>query len=76
MQPLLEGTKRSAYSMTEPHAGEPGEFICSAQRDGDQWVISGEKWFTSNGANADFLIVMAITNPDATSNGARFYVFG
>ena len=60
MQPLLEGTKRSAYSMTEPHAGEPGEFICSAQRDGDQWVISGEKWFTSNGANADFLIVMAI----------------
>ena len=57
--------KQSAYSMTEPHAGEPGEFICSAQRDGDQWVISGEKWFTSNGANADFLIVMAITNPDA-----------
>ena len=65
MEPLLSGSKRSAYSMTEPHAGEPGEFICSAKRDGDDWVISGEKWFTSNGANADFLIVMAITNPDA-----------
>ena len=65
MKPLLSGAKRSAYSMTEPHAGEPGEFITSAKRDGDDWVISGEKWFTSNGANADFLIVMAITNPDA-----------
>ena len=54
----------------------PGEFICSAQRDGDQWVISGEKWFTSNGANADFLIVMAITNPDAplTERASMFLV--
>ena len=58
MEPLLSGDKRSAYSMTEPHAGEPGEFTCAAKRDGDEWVISGEKWFTSNGAGADFLIVM------------------
>ncbi|MDA1075033.1 MAG: acyl-CoA dehydrogenase family protein, partial [Proteobacteria bacterium] len=65
MEPLLSGEKRSAYSMTEPQAGEPGEFVCSATRDGDEWVLSGEKWFTSNGAAADFLIVMAITNPDA-----------
>ncbi len=65
LAPLLSGEKHSAYSMTEPHAGEPGEFICSAVRDGDEWVINGEKWFTSNGAAADFLIVMAVTNPDA-----------
>ncbi|MCY4533291.1 MAG: acyl-CoA dehydrogenase family protein [Gammaproteobacteria bacterium] len=65
LEPLLSGEKHSAYSMTEPHAGEPGEFICSAKRDGDEWVINGEKWFTSNGAGADFLIVMAVTNPDA-----------
>jgi acyl-CoA dehydrogenase len=50
--------------MTEPHAGEPGEFICGAVQDGDDWVINGEKWFTSNGAAADFLIVMAVTSPD------------
>ena len=64
MEPLLSGEKHSAYSMTEPHAGEPGEFICSAERDGDEWVINGEKWFTSNGAAADFLIVMAVTSPE------------
>ena len=64
MEPLLSGEMHSAYSMTEPHAGEPGEFICSAVRDGDEWVLNGEKWFTSNGAAADFLIVMAITSPE------------
>ncbi len=64
LQPLLSGEKHSAYSMTEPHAGEPGEFQCSAVRDGDHWILNGEKWFTSNGAGADFLIVMAVTSPD------------
>jgi acyl-CoA dehydrogenase len=64
LEPLLAGEKRSAFSMTEPHAGEPGEFKCTAVRDGDEWVLSGEKWYTSNGAGADFLIVMAITAPD------------
>ena len=64
MEPLLSGEKHSAYSMTEPHAGEPGEFKCAAVRDGDEWVLNGEKWFTSNGANADFLIVMAVTAPE------------
>ncbi len=64
LQPLLSGEKRSAYSMTEPHAGEPGEFKCSAVLDGNEWLINGEKWFTSNGASADFLIVMAVTDPD------------
>jgi acyl-CoA dehydrogenase len=34
-------------------------------RDGDDWVIDGHKWFSSNGSIADFLIVMAVTNPDA-----------
>ena len=34
-------------------------------RDGDGWVINGHKWFSSNGSIADFLIVMAVTNPDA-----------
>ncbi|MEM7364042.1 MAG: acyl-CoA dehydrogenase family protein [Pseudomonadota bacterium] len=65
LEPLLAGEMHSAYSMTEPHAGEPGEFICNAVRDGDEWVLNGEKWFTSNGAGADFLIVMAVTDPDA-----------
>src|SRR5438046_109512 len=35
-----------------------------AVRDGDEWVINGHKWFTSNGSSADFLVLMAVTNPD------------
>jgi acyl-CoA dehydrogenase len=64
LEPSLAGELRSAYAMTEPHSGEPGEFVCSATRDGDEWVLSGEKWFISNAVAADFLIVMAITAPD------------
>ena len=65
LQPLLDGTLRSAFSMTEPGAGaDPTLISTRAQRDGDEWVINGHKWFTSNGSVSDFLIVMAVTNPD------------
>jgi acyl-CoA dehydrogenase len=66
LQPLLDGDIVSAFSMTEPHAGaDPKEFTCRAWQDGDEWVIDGEKWFTSNARYAAFLIVMAVTSPDA-----------
>jgi len=65
LEPLLEGTRRSAFSMTEPGAGaDPTLIATTAVRDGDEWVINGHKWFTSNGSIADFLIVMCVTNPD------------
>jgi acyl-CoA dehydrogenase len=65
MDPLLAGELRSAFSMTEPGAGaDPTLIKTRAVRDGDEWVINGHKWFTSNGSMADFLIVMAVTNPD------------
>jgi acyl-CoA dehydrogenase len=66
LKPLLDGECFSGFSMTEPHAGsDPRLFRTRAVRDGDGWVISGEKYFTSNAANAAFLIVMAVTDPDA-----------
>ena len=65
LQPLLDGTIRSGFSMTEPGAGaDPTMISTRAVRDGDEWVIDGHKWFTSNGSIADILIVMAVTNPD------------
>jgi acyl-CoA dehydrogenase len=68
LQPLLDGTISSCYSMTEPHAGaDPTLFTTRAERDGDQWVINGEKWFSSNARYASFLIVMAVTNPDISA---------
>jgi acyl-CoA dehydrogenase len=66
LQPLLDGEIVSCFSMTEPQAGaDPKEFVCRARRDGDEWVIEGEKWFSSNARFAAFFIVMAVTDPEA-----------
>ncbi len=66
LHPLLAGDLRSAFSMTEPNAGaDPTLLETSAVADGDGWVLCGHKWFTSNASIADFLIVMAVTDPDA-----------
>ncbi|MBW8486124.1 acyl-CoA dehydrogenase family protein [Actinomadura parmotrematis] len=68
LAPLLDGAISSSYSMTEPHAGaDPTLFTTRAVRDGDGWVINGEKWFSSNARHAAFLIVMAVTNPDVSA---------
>src|SRR3954468_23897745 len=68
LQPLLDGQISSCYSMTEPHAGaDPTLFTTRAERDGDEWVINGEKWFSSNSRYASFFIVMAVTNPDVSA---------
>src|SRR5438067_1657157 len=68
LQPLLDGRISSCYSMTEPHAGaDPTLFRTTAVRDGDEWVINGEKWFSSNARYASFMLVMAVTNPDVSA---------
>ncbi|WP_063044278.1 acyl-CoA dehydrogenase family protein [Nocardia pseudovaccinii] len=67
LQPLLDGTIYSSFSMTEPQAGsDPKEFTCSAVLQGDEWVINGEKWFSSFARNSDILIVMVVTEPEAS----------
>ena len=67
LQPLLDGKIVSCFSMTEPQGGaDPGVFTCRAEKDGDEWVINGEKWFSSNLRYAAFAIVMAVTDPDVS----------
>jgi alkylation response protein AidB-like acyl-CoA dehydrogenase len=57
--PLMRQEIFSAYSMTEPQGGsDPSLFKTHAVRDGEEWVINGEKWFTSAGRIADILFVM------------------
>ena len=67
LHPLLAGDLKSAFSMTEPDSAgsDPTTLKTRAVRDGDGWVIDGHKWFSSNASIADFLIVMAVTDPDA-----------
>jgi acyl-CoA dehydrogenase len=66
LQPLLDGKIRSGFSMTEPETAgsDPRLLKTRAVKDGDEWVINGHKWYTTNGSVADILVVMAVTNPD------------
>jgi len=66
LEPLLRQEIVSAYSMTEPRGGsDPTGFVTRAERDGDEWVINGEKWFSSHANFASFLILLAVTEPEA-----------
>jgi acyl-CoA dehydrogenase len=66
LKPLLANEIVSCFSMTEVEGGsDPTQFTTSAVLDGDEWVINGEKWFSSNARFASFLILMAVTDPDA-----------
>lgn len=76
MHPLLRGELRSAFSMTEPGAGaDPTLLRTRAVEDGDSYVLNGHKWFTSNASVADFLIVMAVTDPTVSAyQGTSMFV--
>jgi acyl-CoA dehydrogenase len=71
--PLMRGEIRSCFSMTEPeHAGSnPVHLSTTAVRDGDDYVITGHKWFTTAAEGAAFAVVMAVTDPDAPKPHAR-----
>jgi acyl-CoA dehydrogenase len=65
LEPLLRNEIVSAYSMTEPAGGsDPTGFVTRAELDGDEWVINGEKWFSSHANFASFLILLAVTDPE------------
>jgi acyl-CoA dehydrogenase len=65
--PLVAGSIRSFFSMTEPEVpgSDPTTLRTRAVRDGDDWVIDGHKWFSSGAQGAAFGIVMAVTDPGA-----------
>jgi len=62
---LLSGEIFSTFSMTEPQGGsDPRVFTTRAVRDGDDWILNGRKYWSSNASVASFFIVVAITDPD------------
>lgn len=67
LYPLLEGRVRSTFALTEPHnsGSDPTGITTRCIRAGDEWVLNGHKWFASNASVSDFMIVMAVTDPDA-----------
>jgi acyl-CoA dehydrogenase len=65
--PNLAGDIRSAFAITEPFVAstDPTQIETSAVLDGDEWVLNGRKWMITNASRADFIIFMAVTEPDA-----------
>lgn len=73
LRPLAMGDIRSCFSMTEPEraGSNPAWLDTTAERDGDEYVINGRKWFTSSADGAKFAIVMAVTNPHTEDKHGR-----
>src|SRR6202012_4838701 len=70
LEPLLRGEIRSAFSMTEPDvaSSDATNIAARIERDGDEYVINGRKWWTSGAMNpeAEVFIVMGKTDPSAS----------
>ncbi|KAA9153990.1 acyl-CoA dehydrogenase [Amycolatopsis acidicola] len=72
---MASGELIGAIAMTEPGAGSDLQGVrTTARRDGDEWVINGQKTFITNGITADLVIVVARTDPDAGSRGFSLIV--
>jgi len=77
LRPLAAGEITSAFCMTEPAPGagaDPSNLRTRAERDGDGWVITGRKWYSTGGRDAAFLIVMARTSDDPRGGATMFLV--
>jgi acyl-CoA dehydrogenase len=69
LRPLLNNEIVSAFSMTEPAGGaDPTQMTTTAVLDGDEWLINGEKWYTSHARFASFLIAVVVTESDAPAH--------
>ena len=68
--PVVTEEKTMCFALTEPEAGSDAQSIRTrAERDGDEWVITGHKHYITNGDAADFAIVFAVTDPEKRAAG-------
>jgi acyl-CoA dehydrogenase len=68
--PVINGERRSCFALSEPSAGsDAGNIKMSAVKDGDHWILNGEKVFITNGNEADFAMVFAVTDKEKGARG-------
>ncbi|GIK76775.1 MAG: acyl-CoA dehydrogenase [Actinomycetes bacterium] len=73
--PGIKGEKIACLGITEPGAGSDVAGIrTTARRDGDEYVINGSKTFITNGARADFILLVTKTDPDAGHDGVTLFL--
>ncbi|MGH2700428.1 MAG: acyl-CoA dehydrogenase family protein [Actinomycetota bacterium] len=75
LRPLAEGRTRSCFAMTERAAGsDPLGLKTTAERDGDGWVLNGEKWFITGAEGAAFAIVVARTGDEGERDSYSLFI--
>ena len=75
LPPIASGDALIAFGLSEKAAGsDAGSMITRADRDGDEYVINGEKKWNTNGAVASFNTIFAVTNPDRGARGISAFV--
>ena len=75
LEPSLRGERFGAYAVTEPGAGSDARTLATtAVRDGDDWVLNGEKWFVTGPDNTDFMVVQAIVVDGEARRPTLFFV--
>ena len=75
LKPALSGDKVAALGISEPAAGSDVAGIkTTARKDGGDWVINGQKTFITNGTRADFVTLLAKTDPDQGAYGCTFFL--
>jgi butyryl-CoA dehydrogenase len=73
--PLARGEKIGAFGLTEPQAGsDAGAIRTRAVRDGDEWVINGQKIYITNGSIADVVVITAKTDPEKGTRGISSFI--
>ncbi len=75
LAPIVEGSVRSAFAMTEPHPGagsDPAMMLTRAERSGAGWRVSGRKWFITGAEAAQHFILIARTSDDARKGLTAF----
>jgi alkylation response protein AidB-like acyl-CoA dehydrogenase len=73
--PLAKGEKLGAWSLTEPEAGsDAGGTRTSARLDGNEWVLNGQKTFTTHGTYGDVCVAMAVTDKSAGHHGISAFI--
>jgi len=68
--PVINGERRSCFALSEPSAGsDAGNIKMTAVKKGSEWVLNGEKIFITNGNEADFAMVFAVTDKEKGARG-------
>lgn len=73
--PTINGEKKSCFAITEPDAGSDTRNLkMTAVKDGNEWVLNGEKTFITGGNEADFALVIAVTDKEKGPNGVTCFI--